>query len=99
MDKITLNEVRHILRPQCCAYSTYEYPDFIEIPQNKEELQLLINAIGENSLILTSHEKAFELGYSELPKWSNDNDYLFFSEKEGLLLCLAKSLFVNNENS
>lgn len=99
MEKITISEVIKILKPQCCAYSTYDCPDLIEIPQNEEDLQLLVNAIGEKSLYKTSQEKALDLGYRELSKWSNDNDYLFFSKEEGLLLCVAKSLFVNNSKS
>lgn len=93
MEQIGINEVRPILKPLCCAYSTYEFPDFIEIPQNENELQSLINSIGEQSFMLISKEKAIQLGYTELATWSNDNDTLFLLDDESLVLCLAKSLF------
>lgn len=93
INQISKNEVNSIIKPQCCAYSTYEFPDFIEIPQNEDELRSLIDLIGEQSLMRMSKEKAVELGYAELAAWSNDNDYLFLLKDESLSLCLAKSLF------
>ncbi len=93
MKQTNINEVKPILKPQCCAYSTYEFPDFIEIPQNEDELQSLIDSIGEQFLMRISKEKAIQLGYTELATWSNDNDFLFLLDDESLVLCLAKSLF------
>lgn len=93
INQISMNEVNSIFKPQCCAYSTYEFPDFIEIPQNEDELQSLIGSIGEQSLMRISKEKAIQLGYTELATWSNDNDFLFLLDDESLVLCLAKSLF------
>lgn len=93
INQLSMNEVNPILKPQCCAYSTYEFPDFIEIPQDENELQSLIDSIGEQSLMCVSKEKAAQLGYKELAAWSNDNDFLFLLEDESLVLCLAKSLF------
>lgn len=93
INQISMNEVILILKPQRCAYSTYEFPDFIEIPQNENELQSLIDSIGEQSFMRISKEKAVQLGYKELAAWSNDNDFIFLLEDESLVLCLAKSLF------
>ena len=90
---ISTQDILNVLKPQCCAYTTGEVSDLIEVPQNDQELQCIRENISEHSVKMISHEEAKRLGYETLASWSNENDYLLLTEDEYFLLCLPKSLF------
>ena len=90
---ISTQDILNVLQPQCCAYTTGDAPDLIEVPQNDMELQTVRENILEHAVKMISHEETKRLGYETLASWSNENDYLLITEDENFLLCLPKSLF------
>ena len=90
---ISTQDILNVLKPKCCAYTTGEAFDLIEVPQNEIELQLVRNNISKHPVKMIRQEDAKRLGYETLASWSNENDYLFLSEDEYFMLCLPKCLF------
>jgi len=95
MATITREEILNSLVPKCCAY-LWNDSSLIEIPQNEEELKTVIDVVKKSDFKIVENSKALKLGYKELAKWSNENDYLFLFQTEYMLLCMPISVFMHN---
>lgn len=90
---ITKQDILDRLHPLQCAYNTGETVDLIYVPQDEEELKFVIEQINYCAFRPIDRQSAYNLGYKELAKWSDDNDYLFISEDNWFILDMPKVLF------